>query len=145
MIQEINAIALATAAEAVVGQDKALEIAKLYRLLDDAMFAGFELGKAEAQKEVDQKISDGFDTGYECGEEAGHDAGYDDGYLDGVRDVRANPAIADFAVANIIAAREVTDDQPDLFDGEEDDDYETGCGDPYCHICGNPPEDFWQD
>jgi hypothetical protein len=43
--QEVNAIALATAAEFVVGPEVAAQIGTLYQLLDKVMFAGFELGR----------------------------------------------------------------------------------------------------
>jgi hypothetical protein len=98
--QEVNVMALAQAAEIVVGQEQASAIAKLYRVIDDAMFAGYELGREDAQAGVEEKINAAFDNGYGIG------------FLDGTN-------------------------QDDAFDDEDGFNW-YGCGDPYCHICGEP-------
>ena len=136
--QEVNVIALAQAAEIVVGQEQASAIAKLYRVIDDAMFAGYELGREDAQAGVEEKINAAFDNGYENGQldglAQGHGdgqvEGFDDGYLEGVGDARSNPARADLNVAAIIATQFNEDDAFDSFD----DDWWQGdtC---YCDIC----------
>jgi hypothetical protein len=140
MIQNVNVIALAQAAAMVVGEEKAQAIALMYRVLDDAMFAGYELGRMDGQQGADEATDTAFDMGYESGVEVGHGDGYDSGYTDGVRDARRDPSMADATVASIVAA------QGDLFDDYEPlDDYNDtpGCGDPYCHICGDPGDDFY--
>ena len=137
MIQQINALALAQAAEFVVGEEKALEIGRIYRIIDDAMFAGYELGKADALQVLQKQTDEAFDTGYEEGEEAAYDAGYDDGYLNGVGDARARPEAADANVSAVLSEEmQDAEDQYDFWEG--------GCGDSYCHICGNPPDDFYE-
>lgn len=95
MIQNVNTIALATAALSVVGPEKAMEIGRLYRLIDEAMHTGFALGQMAS--------------------EATLDAAYDNGYVDGVRDARARPDKADQTVADIIA-----DAAQDALNGEVD-------------------------
>jgi hypothetical protein len=145
MIQEINALALAKAAEFVVGEEKALEIGRIYRIIDDAMFAGYELGTADALQVLQKQTDDAFDAGFDEGAEQGHTEGYDSGYLNGVGDARARPSVADSNVREIIGEElRAAEDQLDMFAAEEDYDDVTGCGDPYCHICGDPGEDFYE-
>jgi hypothetical protein len=139
---EVNSIALAQAAEAIVGQEKALEIVKLYKQLDQALFAGYELGVLKGQQDFQEATASAFDVGFEQGEEHGQDQGYGSGYVDGVRDARANPAVADDTVSQIIAEREYTEDQYDLFDEYEytAPEYNHYDEDDYCGICGGSCE-----
>lgn len=114
--QEVNTLALAQAAEFVVGQEKSTEIGGIYLLIDQAMKAGYELGKAEAREAVEKEIDAAFDEGWDQGYDQGETDGLDEGYLNGVREARAFPSSADRVVANILAAREASEDQGDLFD-----------------------------
>lgn len=142
MIQNVNVIALAQAAALVVGEEKAQTIAQMYRVIDDAMYAGYDMGLQDGQAK----------------NEAAFDNGYENGYVDGVGDARARPAFADAAVQSIIENEmQLADDEYDLFDGDPkinaavegaDFDFDAfGCGDPYCFICGTPEydEDLVQD
>lgn len=160
MIQQINALALAQAAEFVVGEEKALEIGRIYRIIDDAMFAGYELGKADALQVLQHQTDEAFDNGFEEGAEQGHTEGYDSGYLEGVSDARARPATADANVSVIIGEQEDAEDQGDLFDRA--DEYmeflepAPGCDCPECAALRDEQdyddfepldasEDFWRD
>lgn len=104
--QEVNTIALATAAEFVVGREVANKISELYQIIDKAMFAGYELGRLSGEQNLDDACNVAFDHGFMSGHAQNSDAeraeGYDEGYLDGVGDARAHPALADATVSDII-------------------------------------------
>ena len=129
--QEVNVIAMATAAEFVVGREAADKIGELYKLLDAAMYAGYELGKTEANQETEEAINEAFDNGWDLGEQEGHATGLLDveereddawgrGYLDGVGDARARPQMADSWVQTIIK-----DQLQDDLNGSERVGYDT--------------------
>jgi hypothetical protein len=100
----LNEDALMQAATFIVGPDATNAIIKLYQLLDRTSYAGYELGRVEGKEAAEDNINEAFDNGYELGQDDLEDAS-DDGYLDGVRDARAQPALADQIVEDILIAR----------------------------------------
>jgi hypothetical protein len=110
---EVNALALATAANFVVGPAAADMIGKVYKLIDDAMFQGYQLGidvgTAQAAAAVDKAFDEGWDYGEAEGKaealaemDAATARAGDEGYVQGVGDARARPAFADSVVQEII-------------------------------------------
>jgi hypothetical protein len=131
--QEVNLIALDAALTALYGaQDHAL-VAKLYFMAEKALKDGYDLGKAEAEQNVEERLDEAFDNGWDFGmHDASHDIDTrlaeadDNGYIQGVADARARPATADTNVAGIVAyqaeqaydaamAQDSGDEQPEIF------------------------------
>lgn len=128
IIQQVNTLALVRAAETVVGTQATQVIEQLYDIIDRAMNDGYDIGKYEAEQNVEERLDNAFDCGYKVGygdllesrdhdEKDAYDAGvcdgylagsepegraYDEGYLDGVADVRTRPSVADSNVVDII-------------------------------------------
>jgi hypothetical protein len=106
ILQEVNTIALATAAELVVGPEAAQRIAAVYTYIDRVMKGAYDLGKYEAEQRVEQRMDAAFDEGFINGQqqaEKNSETSWDHGYLDGVGDARARPGLADQTVADIVA------------------------------------------
>lgn len=90
--------------------------AALRKFIQDTFRAGYELGLAEGQENLEAACDASFDSGWQNAEEQckaealvdgldAHADGYDDGYLHGVQDARANPKLADETVQDIINVR----------------------------------------
>lgn len=117
-VQPVNVEALRRAAEAIVGPQVTDTILRTYQAIDQAMFAGYQLGQEDATESVDERLDDAFDAGYAAAEQdyeldasdaeaddaQGNlfDYAYDEGYVSGVADARARPTIADRNVQDII-------------------------------------------
>lgn len=112
-LENVNTLALVRASEAIVGPQVTAGIGQLYRIIDQAMKDGYELGTIDAQQGVEERLDAAFDAGFDSGHAFGYSDGYleasgpegrayDEGYLDGVQDARARPAVADDNVQDII-------------------------------------------
>lgn len=109
-LETVNTRALVKASEALVGPQVTGGILRLYQIIDQSMRDGYDLGKLDAEKNVEERIDRAFDNGFSNGYENGQAHGdperegrsYDEGYLDGVGDARARPALADTNVTEII-------------------------------------------
>jgi hypothetical protein len=131
MLQEVNVEALGRAAEALVGPQATAAIFAVYKLIDQAMFDGYTLGRIDAERNVEERLDAAFDNGFEEGFAEGYftteesiSSKWDEGYLEGVGDARARPAIADETVADIIS-----DLTQNAINGEFDIDNVTDSGD----------------
>jgi flagellar biosynthesis/type III secretory pathway protein FliH len=121
--QEVNVDAMYRATTLLFGDQAALILAKLADTIDRAQQDAYEAGKNEGLMGLHDATETSFDVGYTSGydqgfaeatmmamgdssdaEEARSEA-YDDGYLHGVQDARANPALADENVQDIINDR----------------------------------------
>lgn len=138
-VRPVNEIALLQAATAVVGQEATDAIVRVYKAIDQAMFAGYQMGQEDTMESVDERLDAAFDTGFNEGLEADDeiddeedtgntmfDHAYDEGYVSGVADARSRPAVADQNVQDIIndGASEhyaALEDQLDLFDDKRHD------------------------
>jgi hypothetical protein len=119
--QEVNVDAMYRATTLLFGDQAALILAKLADTIDRAQQDAFAAGLAEGQENLHVAADAAFDAGYaegyawgsaegvmqaiDEGDAVDSEALYDDGYLDGVRDARANPALADETVQDIINDR----------------------------------------
>ena len=109
MLQTVNVTALEKAAVAIVGTQAFAVITSLYQMLDQAIKDGYELGRIDAEQNVEERLDAAFDNGFEQGSEfladaeANEQQAYDEGYLEGVSDARARPDVADDTVAAIIS------------------------------------------
>jgi hypothetical protein len=85
-------------------------------LLSRAFYAGYELGKLEAEENVEERLDNAFDEGFEQGaafqeledeEDTERTANecFDDGYLEGVNDARNHSYFADEEVQRILNSR----------------------------------------
>jgi hypothetical protein len=116
MLQEINLVALDQTLTLLFGNQHRELVTKLYTAFDQTMKQGYELGLMQGQVNLEAACDASFDNGFEYGKtegaleaevgiEAALTEAYDDGYLDGVQDARANPALADEVVQDIINVR----------------------------------------
>jgi hypothetical protein len=114
--QTVNGKALNDAINLMFGPELTGVVGKLYFALDASMKQGYELGLLKGQENLEAACDASFDSGFEYGKTEGaleaevgiEDAltsAYDDGYLDGVQDARANPALADEVVQDILQIR----------------------------------------
>lgn len=111
----VNETLLIQAAEVAVGHDATEEIIKLYQMLDKAMRDGYDLGKHEAEQDLEAKVDEAWDNGYDKGVSEAAGAKWDEGYLDGVRDARNAPQMADAMVRDIISRDEPNYDLSDTY------------------------------
>src|ERR1700683_3709380 len=79
MLQVVNVDALSRAADAIVGPEVSKLIAGLYQIIDRAMKDGYELGKYEAEQNVEAALDVAFDNGFEFGHVEGLIEGHGDG------------------------------------------------------------------
>ncbi|MHC2284464.1 hypothetical protein [Bradyrhizobium barranii] len=88
----------------------------LSAIVEAALRHGYELGKQDGQMNLEAACDASFDSGWQYGadkaslenaveRDAFFGEAYDTGYLQGVRDARANPALADDVVQDILAVR----------------------------------------
>lgn len=106
--QEVNVEAMYRATELMFGEQASLILAKLADVIDKAMVDGYAAGLADGQENLEAACDASFDAGWEAAgiaDEAQSAEAYDDGYLSGVQDARANPALADEVVQDIINSR----------------------------------------
>ncbi|WP_316235035.1 MULTISPECIES: hypothetical protein [unclassified Bradyrhizobium] len=133
-VQPVNVEALKNAMEAAVGPEVTDTIIRVYKAIDQAMFAGYTMGQQDAMENIDERLDRAFDTGFAEGMAADDeiddeespqsstmfDHAYDEGYVSGVADARARPEVADRNVQDIIndGAAEHYDElaQLDLFE-----------------------------
>jgi hypothetical protein len=138
--QTVNGKALNDALNLMFGPELTGVVGKLYFALDASMKAGYELGVQAGQENLEAACDASFDSGFvygktegaleaEVGIEAALTEAYDDGYLDGVQDARANPALADEVVQDILQIR-----AEDHFEALEEDGWVVVEDD--CRICG---------
>jgi hypothetical protein len=116
LTQEVNVEAMYLAQKLLLGEDTTMMIAQLADAIDVAMKRGYDLGRYEAEQNIEDRLDNAFDEGFEQGasyqelvddednEQTAAEC-FDDGYLEGVDDTLNRTLFAASEVQRIINAR----------------------------------------